>query len=94
MPPLPVPPAPRPADASVRLPFARPDHDRAFGVDVPRYFIEVKVPGYSVEKTVAHARKRQPSPVPATQPAGADALRQPSMNPQTHAPERTVANPR
>jgi hypothetical protein len=70
MPPLPGPPAPRPADASLRLPFARPDQDRAFGVDVPRYFIEVNIPGYSVEKAVAQARKRQPSPVRATQPTG------------------------
>jgi hypothetical protein len=62
MPPLPVPPAPRPADASLRLPFARPDQDRAFGV--------VNIPGYSVEKAVAQARKRQPSPVRATQPTG------------------------
>lgn len=59
MPPLPIPPAPRPADASVRLPFSRPRPERAFALAVPRYFIEVKVPGYSVEKTVARARKQQ-----------------------------------
>lgn len=59
MPPLPIPPAPRPANAPARLPFAHRDPRHGFGIDVPRYFIEVNVPGYSVEKTVARARSRQ-----------------------------------
>jgi hypothetical protein len=59
MPPLPSPPEPRPSDASAGLPLARPRPERAFAVAVPRYFIELKVPGYSVEKTVARARKQQ-----------------------------------
>jgi hypothetical protein len=59
MPPLPIPPAPRPANASAGLPFARPETERAFPIDVPRYFIEVNVPGYSVEKALARARKRR-----------------------------------
>ena len=60
MPPLPMPPAPRPATAATGLPFAKHNEPvRAAAIDVPRYFIEVKVPGYSVEKTVARARRRQ-----------------------------------
>lgn len=59
MPPLPMPPAPRPATSSAGLPFAKHEPERALAIDVPRYFIEVKVPGYSVERTVARARKRQ-----------------------------------
>ena len=60
MPPLPRPPPPRPATASTGLPFAKDNEPkRAAAVDVPRYFIEVNVPGYSVAKTVARARRRQ-----------------------------------
>jgi hypothetical protein len=44
---------------SAGLPFAQADRERALAIDVPRYFIEVNVPGYSVERTVARARKRQ-----------------------------------
>lgn len=63
MPPLPLPPDPRPASHTTRLPFASADPGRALAFEVPRYFIEVKVPGYSVEKTVARIRRiRQQQP--------------------------------
>lgn len=57
MPPLPNPPAPGATDTGMRPQLATTRLRASFPVDVPRYFIEVKVPGYSVEKTVASARK-------------------------------------
>lgn len=69
MPPPPLPPAPRLAGHATRLPFAAADPERALAFDVPRYFIEVKVPGYSVEKTVARARRSRQQP-PQAQSGG------------------------
>ena len=56
----PLPPEPQPrTGGSMRLPFAGAERGRAAPQDVPSYFIEVRVPGYDVAKTVAHARKHR-----------------------------------
>lgn len=59
MPLLPIPPAPRPTSDMERVPFAGPRPGPAVAVIVPRYFIEVKVRGYSIDKTVAHVRRQK-----------------------------------
>jgi hypothetical protein len=67
MPPLPLPlplppePGPGPMDPpqQSQVTPAR-SSERALVLDVPRYFVDVRVPGYDVAKTVARARKRQP----------------------------------
>lgn len=56
--PLPLEPQSR-TGGNMRLPFAGAERARAALHDVPSYFIEVRVPGYNVAKTVAHARKHR-----------------------------------
>lgn len=77
MPPLPTAPAPRGADIGAQPLPATTTVRARFAVDVPRYFIEVNVPGYSVQKTVALARRQKQQ---RQQDAGAGLLQ---PNPKT-----------
>jgi hypothetical protein len=84
MPPLPAPPAPRPASAAQRLPFAATGPERVYAIDVPRYFIEVNVPGYDVDKAAARARRQKQR----QQPAQRDDL--PEAGPQSATGSKSV----